>query len=259
MCQATSVNHIEDVVKEWMNQERMFTAFEVSREVQKRAKQFGHPVERHRNMRDEIHHVMSLYILRGVYDKTMKNIAPNVDAFIFHHVDDDPDEYQNSVIISKNNQSKPAVTAPVQSIQQSLEYDEEEEVEASVDDGKLLPLADGLLPLVSNNNNVKSYSPDARGSLTIPAAMLQSIGIVEGDKAKTYSSIDSNGDNILQVSTANDIFYPARNSVVEVDYTVNKSGNFRVTKSTLSKAGLKGPNYQIKEDLFRNVIVVKDV
>src|SRR5262245_19074249 len=86
---ATTQDLINDVVTEFIEQGRMFTAFEVSLAVKDR----GAPY-RHRNMRDYVHEVVfRVGGDRGTYTRTLMDVGAPEQAWVYHPLTSNPYEY----------------------------------------------------------------------------------------------------------------------------------------------------------------------
>ncbi|HCX24427.1 MAG TPA: hypothetical protein DHN29_21085 [Cytophagales bacterium] len=227
MCTATSQNLIETIVEEWIDEEKMFTAFEVSIEVKKRARSFGQPVERHRDMKNDIHRELSQYTSSGEYERKPVDVAPGVEAFVYHHADDDPDNYQNTVVVG---------TPKAQTVQPS---------QSAV-------VAAPVIPALSKpvTGNKAGKGTDARGSLTVPATELRKINAKPGDTVEVYFAGASFTGYRIHLSKK-----ALNTQSGKTSYTVNKSNNFRITARTLKKANLTGPTYKFKGGSVGEIIV----
>lgn len=230
MCDTLTMNRIAEVVDEWILDEKMFTAYEVSREVQRRERSVGRPITRHRDMRNDIHQELDKYIYpQGDYEKTLVQVTPSEKALLFHLPEDDPDAYQNSIIDVKG--STPTTPQPSTTT---------------------TPTTVAVAPTSKTNTSpLKGNTVDARGSLTMPAKLLRRIGLRPGDTAEVNATMGG-GKNSLVVRPQTG--GPGYQKPV-TSYTVNKSNNFRVTAKTLKKAQLNGPRYNVFVNPANEIVI----
>jgi len=71
---------IDAVVEDWLRGRRIFTAFEVSREMRGRGIKI-----RHRELRDDVHQSLQLAAGRYGYTRTLRDIDGTVEAWLYHH------------------------------------------------------------------------------------------------------------------------------------------------------------------------------
>lgn len=218
MCSTATANLIQEVAQEFVQQDRAFTAFEVSLEVQKRQKANGEPVERHRNIKNDIHRTLQGYVDSGVYVKSLQDVGAPTQAFLYYPPTYDPTQYQ---ALNRNDSSAPAVaaSAPVTSGIGLLPSNDAD------DDGDDGDLADK-----------QGRRGDARGTVAVPTYILRAAQFAHNDVA--FACADNrNGEAVLVLAKQ----LPAGLSK-QTSYTVDHGNNIRITKYTLDKAGLDGSN-----------------
>jgi len=205
MCSADTATLIAEVVDQKVDNDDMFTAFDVSLEVKALAKKEGLPVERHRHMRREIHNCMSRHVNGGTYESTTWDVGAPNPAILYFPTGGDPNEYkpQERDKKSQSNGHKPA--------QDGL-------FDAS-DDGD-----DG-----DSGVDLKGRKPDARGTLAIPNSFIRDAGYKHGDRLYVATD-DDNGEPVLVVSDDK--------AGALVSYVVDHGDNVRITDSVLTKGGI---------------------
>lgn len=111
MCSSASMSIIDQVVTDFVGQNRAFSAFEISLE----AKERGTP-ERHRDMKDHIHRCQPITDAMefGNYTKTLTNVGTEdgqpLQAFIYHPNTYDVSQYKP---LPRKGGSKPVSPDPV--------------------------------------------------------------------------------------------------------------------------------------------------
>jgi len=196
---------IEEVVEEQLSDESVFTALNISREVQKRGIR-----ERHCNMRDHIHN--SIGNLNVYHVKTLVNMKDGNQVFVYHMPCDDPIDFLDNITVGKNN-SNPASS------------------QGSTQTSAKTP-AQAASPASTQASG--TVSPDNRGRVCISASDLRSIGLEPGDKVSVSShpSVD-----LVKVSS-----YSSGSGKL---YVVDRSGNVRIARRVLDSAGIADANVTV--------------
>ena len=219
MCNSTSLGHIQDVTTDWVNDGRMFTAFEVSLEVQKRVRAEGGQPERHRHMKTAIHQEMDQYLQTGLYGQNLQDVGAPDPAFVYHPPGEDPANY--TPLSRKDDQQKPTPATPAQP--QPVAASSTPNIGlAAVDDDD-----DG------DQTDSVGRKPDQRGTLTVPNYMLRAAGFQPKDVAYVTRRNDS-GTDVLVLSKR------ATTQPVTT-YTVDYASNVRVTAKVLGECNIGGP------------------
>lgn len=219
MCDYQSMLLIDDVVGEWTDQSRAFTAFEVSLEVQKRGSK-----ERHRDMRQTIHDAMQNYIRNAVasngevddYKQTEgvhvgDENGQRLEAILYHPSHYDVSRYVPLPRLANRNTSiadPTRLAAPVPSI--------------TVVNAIAAPAKPGVKEV------------DKRSTLLIPCQLLKDANIKPSEKVYVCT------DKGLVVVTTDP---GARVTIGE--YTVDSHNNVRITQHVLAKAGIAGTQYTV--------------
>ena len=148
----------------WMDAERMFTAFEISRAL--KAKGIG---LRHGQMKSEIHSTISRKRLR-TYTRSLADVGAPQQAWVYHPTNKNPDNFQ-----SLNEDPPGATSAPVVAAAPSLPT-------------SMNPSA----PTPQSQSQAKtiSLSCDSDGHLTIPKAELEPLGINPSQSLHVVSNSD---------------------------------------------------------------------
>ena len=191
---------IDDIVGDKLCDEEVFTALNVSREVQKRGIR-----ERHRNMRDYIHEAVQKINVYHV--KTLVNIGNGLSVNVYHLPEDDPKDYIDNFTVSANKPATPSTTAPV------------------------------AIPSTTPVKNGITVSPDGRGRICVRASDLRSIGLAEDDEVEISSHPTLNLVTVKKVK-------PCSAPTGRI-YKVDKSGNVRIARRILNKAGIADKNVTV--------------
>jgi hypothetical protein len=151
MCSPDTAVLIKQVVTQRVDNDELFTAFDISLAVKELAKQAGQSPERHRDMKGAIHQEMSGYLATGVYRRELVDVGAPTKAFVYYPDGVDPNNYvpmtKTKTVSVKPPPALPAATA-----------DDEDEDEG---DGRRV---------------------DARGSLSVPSHLVASLGLNTGER-----------------------------------------------------------------------------
>lgn len=201
MCSSGNAGLISEVCREKTTAGDLFTAFDISLEVQRRAKIAGIPGERHRELKDTIHDTLETYATHngGEYSRTLMDVGAPEKAFVYHRQQDDPYTLYKPLDRSQF-QSAASVTA------------------AAVQQAVVVPTG--------------AYRPDARVTLCVLAEHLRKIGAQPGNKVVVAASADQLTVYTKDKADAMTFANPAWNA----EYTVDSYGNVRITKATLRLA-----------------------
>lgn len=234
MCSPQHSELIQEVVDEYVNDDRAFTAFEVSLEVKKRADKAGLPKERHRHMRGVIHQCLQSFVNNGVYQQTLVDVGAPNRAYLYHPPTYDPSNY---VPLSRNDQPQNGSNAIINS------------GDVTDDDDGSVGLA--AASIVSATRATKSIGKigDARGTVAVSATLLKKAGYTPGDTVHVFFG-NYQGQKAIILGRAVPNGFSR-----ETSYTVDHGNNVRVTAHTLSKAGLQSPDgYDFDQDGDKIVI-----
>lgn len=225
MCNVATENLIEEVIDKKINQNEMFTAFDVSLSVKEEAKKRGIPTERHRDMKNAIHAQLDQFIQAGMYCRQLHNVGADVPAFLYFPSGAEPNQYvpQSRKDAPKPTQTNPVVDSP------------------SVGFSSINP---------KDNNQSGGRQPDQRGTLTVPNHLLRAANFKPRDTVYVLSC-DENGKPMLILKKQADQSAVAK-------YTVDRSSNVRITSATLAMAGMSGMygSYDFQGD--QDKVVVKE-
>lgn len=255
MC--NSMTLIQSVVSEKVGSNAMFTAYDVSVEVQKRASLQGLPVERHADMKRDIHNAMQQ--ISG-YEKSLVDVGAATRAFLYHPQGTNPLTY---VPMPRNDSpvSPHAVVQPDGVIPVSLT--------STPSDNSVLPTDSASTnagPVVSNVVAVATTQPqsnggtptDNRGRLCVPNHMLRALGFQPKDTAQMSLKTDASG-NYISVSKTLDIL-----AAPLALYVVDKDVNIRITNTQLMSLTdpsigrpHSGTTYDINLNASNNEIVIR--
>jgi hypothetical protein len=198
--------HIHEVVQEWIQRGKMFTAFEVSLAVKERGVR-----ERHRNMRDTVHEVIFEHGGPASYTRTLMDVGAPEQAWVYHPMDGNPYAYRP---LDRTGMDPSPADLPV-----------------------IVP-ARGRKPvaLVWGSATTASvpagaFGTDQRGRLCIPVTFLTRIGAGANQRVKVQCEPDRERLIVTKLNSLDAV-------TADPVYTVEPDGNVRLTQTTLDKAGI---------------------
>jgi hypothetical protein len=198
---------ITQVVKQFVEEGKMFTAFEVSLAVKEQGVQ-----QRHRHMKDTVHEVIFEIGGPASYTRTLMDVGAPEQAWVYHLPQDNPYKY----VPLPRADGKPQPKA---------------------DDPFIVPI--GVRNPIKLNAAVKSpaaippgaFGTDQRGRLCIPVPMLARLGAGPGQSVDVRC--DATEEKVY-ITRPN----PTQPQDPDTTYTVEPDGNIRITQGTLEKAGI---------------------
>ena len=216
---------IDRVVRAFVDEGKLFTAFEVSLAVKETGVR-----ERHRNMRSTVHESIA-EIAGDDYTRTLRDVGAPVQAWVYHRLRDNPYLYEP---LDRGDQDAPASPRSPQSVAPAPRNPQ--------------PLSAG--PVAPATESDGAFGTDQDGRLVIPPSALGTLGVGPGD------SVDMSCDEDNQELR---LWRPAATATAQPDGSVNvdADGKLRLTADDLKKAGLDG--MQCYRILGRgNLITVRD-
>lgn len=222
MLNTSTQNLIAEVVGEKTALDEMFTAFEVSLEVQQRARGRGEAVERHGEMKETIHQELDRFLQTGVFQRELRDVGAPSTAYVYYPDGEDPTNYQP--MARRGDSRKPA--APSTAVTTGSPAVAVATAPAQTDKNMVPKLATDCASLGRHT--------DARGTLTIPAILMLAANFRPHDKVVFYAD-DNNGTEVAVISHQTP---PGVDPLTE--YTVDKDANVRVTATQLADAGIGG-------------------
>jgi len=220
MCTPANSQILDTVIREFLDQGRAFTAFEVSLEAKTRGAD-----ERHRDMKNYIHQCPGLNdeMEFGDYTKTLTNVGQDggqpLQAFLYHPKCYDPATYKP---LERKGGSKPASTPALAASTSSI-----------------LPAAAAVADPDEPDDG--SYAVDYRNRLMIPTKFLRGIAANPGELIHVYSKSDGVGPVIYLSKTA-----PTDDGVTSKTQMVERNGDLRLSQTTLQGSGLNGNKFLIE-------------
>lgn len=230
MCEPATLGFIQEIIGREVDEDKMFTAFDVSLAAKKMARQKGEAVERHRHMKNTIHQEMDRYISNGLYERQLLDVGPNLRAFVYYPEGQDPTQYTPL----KRLDAPPATSTPHKHaiIPPAVPLDQDDDDD---DDG---------------GDTRGDGSPDARGTINVPTYLLRAAGIEPSDDAYVIAKVDDQKNNILVVT---------KDKPADVDplvtYKADPHGAVRISKGQLAAGGLVGSKFDY--DSSGDEVVVK--
>lgn len=211
MCDSATAARINDVVTEYVNQSRLFTAFEVSLEVKRRMSAAGEPVAQqgfHSSIKRDVHNALQAYTSAGLYCTALQNVGAPSPALVYYPQGANPGTY---IPLQRSDTPKVAVaTAPVLPTLAMVPV--------------TLPTATAVTTTGGDGK------PDARGTLCVSNSFLRLAGLNPKDRANVSSR--QAGGTIELIVTKNVVGTPL------AVYTVDAYNNVRITRATLDAAGV---------------------
>lgn len=163
MCDPVMAGHIEDVIEKFVDEQRMFTAYDVTCEIRTNV---GRGVNvKHNDIKNDIHKEMAQH-LDSDWQKTLQDVGAKVSAFVYYHFMSDPTGYEPQSRGSSS--SAPASSAPSSA-----------------------PAATtATAPTTAAVASSDAFAVDGRSRLLIPTTFMQHLGVVGGDDVKVYKELD---------------------------------------------------------------------
>jgi len=203
MCSPKCEVIINEVIQELVDNDCLFTAFDVSKTVQARLQKEGLPFERHRHLKSIIHQHVDVFVTSGEYVRQLNDVGAPTQAFLYFPPQADPSTY---VPQDRHDTTVKQVNIQNSDLDENENKDEDEDEGDEVDTGR---------------------KPDARGTICVPNHILRAAGFSHKDIAYAVLA-DDELFLTRQLST---------NDTKLASYTVDYSNNVRVTAKTLEKAG----------------------
>lgn len=225
---------IEEVVNKWTGERRMFTAYVVSKEVQRLGKERNIETMRHAHMGQAVHLALSGALGSGEYERSLQDVGAPEMAFVFHPRGTDSSHYPPIDLSKPPIESAPVadtLTAPV----------------AATPAAPAAPAAPA--PAATSSDNTASLAKDR---LNVPTFLSKAAGFNAGD---TVYVTDKDPTGVIQPPC----LLLLKESPPEplTDYRVAADGRIRITPATLKIAGLDGTDFEFEGDAGRIVVKPK--
>ncbi len=220
MCTAANAQAIADIIQEYVDEEKNFTAFDITQQGLKR----GTTTEVHSHLKSAVHTQWSWLQTQG-YDRTLISAPGGRQAHLYHPIgadilpdiqrladadtDNDGDDDNDNTLPSPN--TSPAATTVADPTAASA-------VAAAV----ATATATGSADPAGQTRDVT----DAEGRLNVGRTELQQLQCYPGRKIHVFEN--DNGQAELQPHTAN-----SDGDLAVSSYTVNSDGRLRIGKRTL--------------------------
>ncbi len=239
MCQVASniMDALTKTVKQFLDEGRMFTAYDVTIETRQRDGMFL----RHSDVGGAVHEVEALVdaldyghdqpgkgtIKWGRYQMTMPG---NGWAWVYHPSYLDPQQYQPKTGKPAGSVAVPANTKPTQS-------------PTPVPAMASISLQDGNTNDSGGEQDDGSFATDYRNRLFIPTRFLKEAGLTAGDEVEILSSPQ---DKSILIIKQNGGSPPSQ--VVITTQTVERNGDLRLSSRTLKAADITGNSFMIENN-----------
>jgi hypothetical protein len=228
------VGLIDEVVAQWTGERRLFSAYVVSKEVQRLGNERGVATDRHLNLREAVHTAMLPALGDGSYDRSMQSIptAP-LPAFVFHPSGVDPTGYP-----AFDRDAPPIASAPTA-----------DEFEASK--GKAASATATAAPApASAPGAAQDTGTLGKDRLNVPSFVSKAAGFNAGDDVFVT-------DEYPNVAKPCLVLLKTRPDKVLTEYKVASDGRIRVPPAMLKIAGVEGSEFNFDGDDGKIVIVAK--
>ena len=217
MCNQTTFNCLQDVVRDLVDKDVAFTAYDVTLKARDLAKESNYTItERHKDLKNDIHNIAEDFVSSGLYEKTLIDVGAPTRAYLYH-----PPSYDTNKYVPLQRKDNPLAqtvsTTPVVSNNPSLNSNPTV-LDSDDDEGDC---------------QVTGRFPDQRGTLTVPCYLLRACGFVTKDFA--YIHVENNSILVDKVES---------NNVGR--YTVDYHNNVRITRHVLEKAGIEDKSYKFE-------------
>lgn len=161
MCDSTSLSILSTVVDDFVRQDKLFTAFEVTLEAKKKGLQL-----RHRDVKADIHDLVKPYVQQGLYQQELRNVGAPEKALLYFPDGADPDSYKPLARGGGQNQRFDILSGMGTAPQPTV------------------------TPVPQSSPTSRAHEPDSRGRICVPASLLRSAGLHPGDVA--HVAVDNN-------------------------------------------------------------------
>jgi len=192
---------IIEIVDDWVDNNKMFTAFDVTLKAQ----ELG-DTRLHRNLRDDIHDAVAPYVDQGLYERTRVDTGLKVKPWLYHPVGADVTKYESKAKKQTTPNPTPAQQVPVPKV-------------------TLSNRSKGALAIPSGR------TPDKHGAVCVPKYLISQTRMKPGDVA-ILLDYNHSGQDYYTLEKYNN---QTTNSVRKCKrkYKVDKYGNIRIAVTQL--------------------------
>lgn len=222
---------IEEVVDEFVGGTRMFTAFEVTKEVQSRLAAPGVLVVRHLHMKEAIHDQLStkLTVNGGNYQRQLKDVNAPTPAWVYYPDGLDPSGY---VPMDRSDPGNAATDPSQPATVATFINNDADPVDPAV----------VVTPLSANP---KAW--ETNGRLNVPNHVMRAAGFAPGDAVYVYEDSDSGSPSMVLSKTK-------KNVDPLTEYQVNSDGRVRISNAMLTMCKIDSQQFDFDGDT--GVIVI---
>jgi len=89
MSEIKTIEIINEAIDLYIIEGESFTAYDVSKEVQNKLAEKNLPFVRHKEMKDDIHNYLNSMINMGLYNRSLKVVSLNKQAYVYHPINHD--------------------------------------------------------------------------------------------------------------------------------------------------------------------------
>ncbi len=279
MCDSATMTLITNICDEWVGKKKIFTAYEVSRELRNRWTIGGH-CPRYGDIRDDIHKILNNCI---DYSRQLMNVGATEEAFVYHPNGSDPSQYQPIDRADLNSSNPNRVNLPSQ---QKTDDDGLMTVKVDIDDDGCVAIDDDSSTNVTKlfqkvvtdlGMSIKStpisqpqFGPTGANQLAAAVASIKSKTNDDGTvlvgsenrlllSKSVLSSIGAKpSDTLYIIPDIHKVFVTIKTPSC-FDFstlTVDEHCEVRLRQEAFKKAGIPGTKYKIDVDVNEQRLVI---
>jgi bifunctional DNA-binding transcriptional regulator/antitoxin component of YhaV-PrlF toxin-antitoxin module len=231
MCDSKSLSILSSVVDEFVQQDKLFTAFEVTLEAKKRGLTL-----RHRDVKNDIHKLLQPYVSQGLYLTELRDVGAAEKATVYFP---DGTNVSNYAPLPRGGSSRfdmlgglvtpaPSQTAAPPQSSTAIGVTGYATSSSSINVGQAA--------------SQKTHEPDGRGRICVPAELLRAAGLNVGD--------------VANVAVENDKIIISAQTLTNTTavYKVDVSNNIRLSAKLTAKASLTDKDYEFSGDATKVVV-----
>lgn len=225
MCSPSTRSVIDSIISSKVNSNELFTAFDISIQVQNYLKNqgsFDGSEHRHQFLRNDVHQEISKHLASGAYDRQLRDVGAPTNAFVYFPVGADPSTY-----VPLKRKDAPVVSANPFVIDTSAKVS--------------TPVANLTVTPAPDVDDGDGRKPDARGTVCVPNHLLRSAGFNPGDTAFVVAANQNWNGNPEKCLVLTKTLPIGATSLTK--YTVDTNCNVRITQSVFVASGLIGSTY----------------
>lgn len=217
------LNEIVDVVNDYVRNDKMFTAWDVTMEVRKRSKDRV----QHFEVKKEVHRMFDNGSMAS-HNRVLANL-PNINPqpWLYYPPTVDPSTYTGKPVVA---------VAPPTSSMSTVDDDDEVDIAA---DGSVV------------------YKFDSTDRLCVPNKLVRELNLKAGDEVEVVCTTPPTSEVCVVPKNITFPGVPPHVSSCVASYVVDRYDNVRISRAALTKIGINGVAFEINRDGNNNAIKVK--